>query len=108
MGYPIIKFHAVDTMGELREIKWFPSEYLFKQDSKTYCMTADKNNKGYEIVFGSSMMRQYDYIFDVENKQVGLARAECSYNHNMIKSEKDYIESGFDFGLVDEIADKNF
>ena len=71
-------------------------------------MTADINGKAGEVVFGSSLMRQYDYIFDVENKQIGIARAECSYHHNMIISEKDYIDHGFDFGLVDQIANQDF
>ena len=30
LGYPIIKFHAIDVDGNEQEIKWFPSEYLFK------------------------------------------------------------------------------
>jgi hypothetical protein len=45
MGYPILKFHATDADGNPQVIRWFPSEYLFKQDAEKYCMTVDINGK---------------------------------------------------------------
>ena len=30
LGYPIIVFHALDHEDKAEQIKWFPSEYLFK------------------------------------------------------------------------------
>ena len=44
-------------------------------------------------------MRQNDYIFDIKNKKIGIGRAVCSKNPNMIMSEDDYISNGFVFGL---------
>jgi hypothetical protein len=40
--------------------------YLEK-DGKKYCLAADKAHNN-EILFGSTLMRQHDYIFDIENK----------------------------------------
>ena len=44
-------------------------------------------------------MRQHDIIFDVENKKIGVARAQCSPDPNFIHSAQDYRNSGRNFGL---------
>ena len=104
LGYPIIKFHASDINGKMQQINWYPSEYLFKADSEKYCMMVDVNSKSNQIVFGTSLMRQYDYVFDVGNKQLGIARAECSKHPHMVMSEQEYLDDEFFFGLIDTIG----
>ena len=44
-------------------------------------------------------MRQYDYIMDVDQRQIGIARSKCTEHPNMIMSELDYLDYGTDFGL---------
>ena len=44
-------------------------------------------------------MRQYDYVFDIDNKKIGVGRAKCSNDPNMILSEQDYIDYGNTYGL---------
>lgn len=44
-------------------------------------------------------MRQYDYVFDIDNKKIGVGRAKCSNDPNMIISEQDYIDYGNTYGL---------
>lgn len=103
LGYPVINFYATDEKGEKFPIKWFPSEYLYKyNDGQKYCLTADTTRNAHEILFGSTLMRQYDYVFDIDNKKIGVGRARCSHDPNMILSEQDYIDYGNTYGL--EIA----
>jgi len=68
-------------------------------DNDKYCLLADIGEKSSEILFGSTLMRQYDYIMDVDNKMIGIARAKCSEDELMIISEYDYLDYGTDFGL---------
>jgi hypothetical protein len=87
MGYPIIEFIGYDINEKKKIIRWFPSEYLYPEDSgDKYCISGDKHQRVDEILFGGTMMRQYDYIFDVDNKKIGIARAICNQNPFMIKT----------------------
>ena len=98
MGYPVINFHAIDTNGVKQTIKWYPSEYLFLDDKK-YCLAADQNTNSHEVLFGSTLMRQNNIIFDVDNKLIGMARATCNSEETMIMFEQDYHDYGNSFGL---------
>lgn len=48
-------------------------------------------------------MRQNNFIFDVDNNQVGIARAMCNEDPNQVKFESEMIENGQKFGLSDFI-----
>jgi hypothetical protein len=86
MGYPVINF--------------FPSEYLYlERDGNRYCLAADKNSKSDEILFGSTLIRQNNIVFDVSNRLIGIARAKCNEEPTMIESLQDYIDYGNTFGL---------
>ena len=66
MSYPIIRFHAKNLQGKDTAIEWFPSEYLYREPGgQMYCLAADKNNDPNQVLFGSTLMRQHQYIFDI-------------------------------------------
>jgi len=77
MSYPIVSFLTYED----KAIQWFPSDYLYQQYPNVYCFAADpvaENDSS--LVFGASFLRQNLVIFDIENSQVGIARAnsqEC-------------------------------
>ena len=62
-------------------------------------MAADKQGRSDQILFGSTLMRQHHYIFDLDNGRIGVARAQCNNDPQMIRDEQEMIENGFDFGL---------
>ena len=100
LGYPVIIIHAKTVDGHITQIQWFPSEYLYiEKDKKKYCLSADKNTNSNEILFGGTLMRQNDIIFDIDNKRIGMARSTCSQDPNMIHSINDYHEYGTGYGL---------
>ena len=39
-------------------------------------------------------MRQHNFIFDVENQKVGIARAQCNVDINQVKSVDEMISQG--------------
>lgn len=81
----------------MAKINWYPSEYLYlDKDGTKYCMAADKS-QNYEIMFGTTLMRQNDFIFDIDKKQIGIARANCSDDPLMIQNEDDYTAYGIPF-----------
>jgi hypothetical protein len=67
-------------------MKWYPSEYLFKQSEYRYCLMADKSEENF-TTFGASFMKHNDYIFDLDNNKIGIARSKCSDDAYMIVSE---------------------
>jgi len=71
--------------------------YLEKGDDK-YCLSADVNT-GNEVLFGSTLMRQNDFIFDIDGKKIGIARSKCNNDPDMITSEDEYISFGTNLGL---------
>ena len=44
-------------------------------------------------------MRQHDFIFDIDNDQLGVARSRCNDEVNMIMTEMDYVEYGTTYGI---------
>ena len=45
-------------------------------------------------MIGGSLMRQHNFIFDVENLKVGIARAQCSVDINQVMSVDEMITQG--------------
>ena len=100
MSYPIIRFHAKNLQGKDTAIEWFPSEYLYREPSgQMYCLAADKNNDPNQVLFGSTLMRQHQYIFDIQNGRIGISRNNCSQDDNIVLSEADFLTSGRTFGF---------
>ena len=94
MSYPVLNFKTIGLNGEHIDIKWFPSEYLFRQKSTRYCMAIEKFSRSNEVLLGGSFMRQNNFIFDVENNKIGFARARCNDDPNFIESEQEMIVKG--------------
>ena len=87
-----------DSNGYPHWFKWYPSEYFFQDHlTQKYCLAAYMHDKPNEILIGSSMMRQHNFIFDIHHKRVGIARAQCSEDPNFIASDKDYADAGREF-----------
>ena len=49
---------------------------------------------GNEMIIGGTLMRQHNFIFDVDNQRVGIARASCNYDPNQIQTEEELILAG--------------
>lgn len=93
----MIDFHIKLTDGSLSRINWYPSEYLYlDKDGTKYCFAADRGTD-YQILFGSTLMRQHDFIFDIDKQMIGIARANCSDDQLMIRDEVDYTSFGNPF-----------
>ena len=45
------------------------------------------------------MMRQNEFIFDIEASKIGMARSTCNSDPDMIPSEQKYFDFGNTFGL---------
>ena len=97
LGYPYITFHVKQVDGKIGKINWYPSEYFYlAKTGDKYCLAAEEGSD-YQIMFGSTLMRQTDFIFDIQNKQIGVARADCSNDPLMILNEYDYGQFGYPF-----------
>mmetsp|Transcript_10008 Transcript_10008/g.11382 ORF Transcript_10008/g.11382 Transcript_10008/m.11382 type:complete len:244 (+) Transcript_10008:771-1502(+) len=77
--FPVFKFVAKNNVT----IKWFPSDYLFKDGVNQYCIAIDPYGRGSSMIIGGSMMRQNMYIFDMEKNQVATVRSHCSEDPDM-------------------------
>jgi hypothetical protein len=99
MSYPILNFHLkTGSNGSNVTLKWYPSEYLYREKPDEYCLAAEKYSR-HEILIGGTMMRQHNFIFDIEANQVGIARAKCNEDYNQVLDEKEMINSGQRYGL---------
>jgi hypothetical protein len=85
MSFPVLNFIVNDINGRKVELKWFPSEYLYRDRSDRYCSRAN------EVLMGGSFMRQNAFLFDVEAGRLGFARARCNDDPNMIKNETEMV-----------------
>ena len=91
-SFPILRF----MLGEENEnfnFDWYPSEYLYREKPGRYCVALDIQNNS-EMIIGGTMMRQHNFVFDVDNQKLGIARATCSHDPNQVKSESDMIMAG--------------
>jgi len=48
---------------------------------------------------GGTFLRQHNVVFDVDNGQVGFARASCSYDVNQVYNETQMIQAGQRYAL---------
>ena len=87
LSYPVLNFNADDVNGQPVSLKWFPSEYLYREAEDKYCMAIEIFSRPGEILLGGSFMRQNNYIFDLSTNRVGVARAKCNNDPNMVESE---------------------
>lgn len=61
------------------ELHWKPQSYLYErsQNSNRFCFGFEDNGAARETVLGASWMLHSDIIFDVEQKRLGFAEAQC-------------------------------
>ena len=69
------------TADENYQLDWYPSEYLYREKSSRYCVAIDIQN-GSEMILGGTMMRQHNFVFDLDNQRMGVARAVCNEDPN--------------------------
>jgi hypothetical protein len=75
--FPNLKFKLISTNSTLFDLVWYPSEYLYRKVSDKYCIAAEQQN-GDEIMIGGTLLRQHNFVFDIDNSRVGIAHAVCS------------------------------
>lgn len=66
LSYPVINFLTTDVDGNKFPLKWYPSEYLYREKANKYCMGIERFSRPNEILLGGTFMRQNAFIFDVE------------------------------------------
>jgi hypothetical protein len=75
-------FYASDKSGKQVQLKWYPSEYLYREKEDQYCFAAEKYTRNNEIMLGGTFLRQNNFIFNVDTNEVGYARAQCNDDLN--------------------------
>ena len=88
-SYPVLNFMVSDIGGKRVEMKWFPSEYLFRERADRYCLAVNRFSTPNEVRMGGSFMRQNAFVFDVEQRRLGWARAQCNADPNMVLTEEE-------------------
>ena len=91
MSFPVLNFIVNDINGRKVELKWFPSEYLYRDRKDRYCMAIERFSRANEVLMGGSLMRQNAFLFDVEAGRLGFARARCNDDPNMITNETEMV-----------------
>ena len=43
------------------------------------------------MIIGGTLMRQHNFVFDVDNNLVGIARATCNEDSNQVKHENELV-----------------
>lgn len=87
ISFPVLSIIATEHGA----IKWYPSEYFYEERPNLYCLAIDPYGSQTEMIIGGSMMRQNNFIFDLEEKKLGVVRAKCSEDENMIDHWKNML-----------------
>lgn len=96
-SFPILRLQ-LGTSEENYNLDWYPSEYLYREKAGRYCVAVDIQN-GSEMIIGGTLMRQHNFVFDIDNQLVGIARASCSHDPNQVKHEQELIVAGQRYAL---------
>lgn len=62
---------------------------MFRTKANEYCLALEKFPRANEILLGGTFLRQNNYIFDIENSRIGVARASCNTDPNQIADQAD-------------------
>jgi hypothetical protein len=88
LSYPVLSLQVEDVESkELQHINWYPSEYMYRAREGLYCLALDKYTRSNEIILGGTFLRQNNVIFDIARKRVGMARATCSSDTDIVQDE---------------------
>ncbi len=75
--FPPISFKLDATTS----IIWDPSDYLYLNDeSKEYCIGIQPLK---DLIFGQIFIKDLDIMFDLDNKRMGFAQANCGGTSNL-------------------------
>lgn len=88
--WPNITFNIENKINYI----WTPKNYVFNDsDNKNIilCMGFVEEGRKSKVTLGSSWMHGYDFIFDRENKKLGLVEADCNRGLNEIE-QKNWFE----------------
>ena len=64
-SFPILRFLLGDETQQAT-VNWYPSEYLYREKAGRYCIAIDIQN-GSQMLIGGTLMRQHNFVFDVDN-----------------------------------------
>jgi hypothetical protein len=65
MSYPVFQFRVSGDHGSF-DMRWFPSEYLYRDRDDRYCLAAERSSRSNEVLLGGTFMRQQAFVFDTE------------------------------------------
>ena len=65
-SFPILRF-KLGTAAENYNLDWYPSEYFYHVHAERYCIALDVSDSKDEMMIGGTLMRQHNFIFDVDN-----------------------------------------
>lgn len=79
-SFPMLRF-LLGTEDEDLTLNWYPSEYLYREKPGKYCVAIDISHS-YELLIGGTLMRQHNFVFDVDNVRMGVSHATCNHDPN--------------------------
>ena len=66
-SFPVLRFLLGGASDEEQvTLNWFPSEYLYREKAGRYCIAIDIQG-GSQMLIGGTLMRQHNFVFDVDN-----------------------------------------
>ena len=77
--FPTLEFELANNYV----YKWTPENYLFVNldtNPHTFCLPWYQISG--RVILGGVWMRNHDFLFDHINQKIGIARANCSFNHS--------------------------
>ncbi len=83
--FPILEFESDNNYT----YKWTPDNYLFVPDKykpNKFCLPWKKTYG--RVILGGVWMRNHDFLFDHKNQRIGIARANCNFNHTNQEAPK--------------------
>jgi hypothetical protein len=58
MSYPVLSFQVpTATPDVFQDLKWYPSEYLFRNKPTQYCLAVEKFQRANEVLLGGTFLR---------------------------------------------------
>ena len=88
-SFPILRF-KLGSDEENLHLDWYPSQYLYRDNNIKYCVALDVQESS-EMTIGGTMMRQHNFVFDVDNQRLGIANSHCSIDPNQVVDQAELI-----------------
>ena len=89
--------------------KWTSKQYFFNDtNKKRFRACMGFNHQAWRFTMGSTWMIGHDIIFDIRNKKIGFAEANCDKNINNETMDEFGVENGYDFKGYENIGKNKF